>query len=290
MELWFLYALITIFTGGLTTFFSKVAANRGDDSNIVTMATFGVLLVGGFIMWLVTGASWGGFDQIMWPILASGILFAILFSLRIQALKYIDTTIFFPVYKTLAPLFLLVVGVFYFKDSLDGLDYLGIAVGALVPLLLIHRSEQARQNNLARGLGILLTCVLVTTVTFSLAKYIVDIVDNIWLFVWFQALIAVGFCLLRIIKQNGHAWWREIRSIPGRTWQIGIAAGFFDVVGAYFLFNALRDGLISIVYTINSFYLLVPIVLSVWFYKEHMNTRKALAIGLSIVAILFFQI
>ena len=62
-----------------------------------------------------------------------------------------------------------------------------------------------------------------------------------------------------------------------------------NALGIFFIFKATEVSL-SISYTINSFYILIPIILSMIIYKEHMNLRKGVAIVLSLLAIIFFQI
>jgi uncharacterized membrane protein len=44
---------------------------------------------------------------------------------------------------------------------------------------------------------------------------------------------------------------------------------------------------LSIVYTIHAHYILIPIIFSVIYYKEHMDLRKFLAVLISMIAIAF---
>ena len=48
---------------------------------------------------------------------------------------------------------------------------------------------------------------------------------------------------------------------------------------------ALSTGLVSIVYIIQAHYILIPIVLSVWWYRDHINVRKFIAVVVSFFAI-----
>jgi uncharacterized membrane protein len=49
--------------------------------------------------------------------------------------------------------------------------------------------------------------------------------------------------------------------------------------------NAMSTGQVSLVYTIQAHYIVIPIILSVIYYKEHMDLRKFAAVVLSMVAI-----
>jgi uncharacterized membrane protein len=56
--------------------------------------------------------------------------------------------------------------------------------------------------------------------------------------------------------------------------------GFFLTLLAF-----IYGGPLGIVYTINSLYILLPIILAIIFYGEHWNVRKAVAIILSVLAL-----
>jgi len=72
--------------------------------------------------------------------------------------------------------------------------------------------------------------------------------------------------------------------------KLSIISGVFQFAGfAFMILGFKAGGPLAIVYTVNSFYILIPIILSVIIYKEHFNLRKALAIGLSIVALAFLH-
>ena len=70
----------------------------------------------------------------------------------------------------------------------------------------------------------------------------------------------------------------------------GVFFGIFMAGSNIFLFLALQEGLVSIVYTIQSIYILIPIILSIVYFKEHINKRKIIAVILSIIALALFQI
>jgi uncharacterized membrane protein len=58
----------------------------------------------------------------------------------------------------------------------------------------------------------------------------------------------------------------------------------------FFIFYAYGNGgTLGVVQTINSMYILIPIVLAIYFYKEHWNAQKMLAVVLSVVALAFFH-
>ncbi len=209
--------------------------------------------------------------------------------LRITNLRYIDTTIYFPLYKTLGPVLVLVIGLYYFKESLTTYDYLGIGLGVLVPLMLLSRSEKDRQQNLVNGLLLLLLTASITAIAFATSKIGVDSGVNLWLFMSLQAIVGIIFAIFFALPNFKKDQILDFSLHKNAVWT-GLLLGLVDTMNVFFILMALTTGLVSVVYTVNSFYILIPIVLSVMLYGEHINFRKVLAIGLSIASVIFFQI
>ncbi len=72
---------------------------------------------------------------------------------------------------------------------------------------------------------------------------------------------------------------------------LGIAffVGVTQFTAFYLLLLAINGGDLSLVYSINAHYILIPIILSIWYYKEHWNTQKVIAIALSLVALVLLH-
>ena len=69
--------------------------------------------------------------------------------------------------------------------------------------------------------------------------------------------------------------------------KFSLALSIVQVIAVYSFTRALAGNL-AVVFTINSFSILIPIILSIIFYKEHFNFKKGLVIVLSIVSIILF--
>lgn len=289
MEPWFLYACATIVCSGLGSFLQKVSAKHNYNSKVVTIFSFVVTILVAPVVWYAQGTPIEGWYVALFAGGLGGLLYAMSYVLRITNLRYIDTTIYFPLYKTLGPLLVLVIGLLYFKDNLTTYDYLGIGIGVLVPLMLLSRSEKHRQQNLTKGLLLLLLTASITALAFATSKIGVDSGVNIWLFMSLQAIVGiVSAMLFAAPKFKKDKLW-DFTLHKKAVW-IGLLLGLIDTLNIFFILMALTTGLVSVVYTVNSFYILIPIVLSVILYGEHMNIRKAVAIGLSIASVVFFQI
>lgn len=215
---------------------------------------------------------------------AAGVTHGIGNFIRIESLRYIDSVIYFPINKVMGPLIVLIGGILFFEDSLTGLQYLGIMLSISVPLFLVSSTEQHRQNNLRLGLMYLVVSTLLTAGSTLLTKQaLVD--TSVVLFVLSIGQVAGTLSsLVILLKQHGREF-RKTLNIDFREVYLGVIGGVLAFFSSYSLLKALSLGLISIVYTIHAHYILVPILLSIWWYGEHINIRKAAAVTLSFLAI-----
>ncbi len=288
MELWFVYALLSALSAGLLTFLFKVAAVKNHNGSIVMMYAYGTLALFSSGVLLASGAF---FSNAIFLVVLIGVAVGVSFALsniaKVASLRYIDTAIMFPIYKTLGPIVVTIIGFFAFGERFSMYEMFGIAAGVIVPLMLLHKSEKSRQNNLSAGLLYMLLALAFSFVGVIFQKIVSDTQMNLWIF-----LAATGYS--GSIASFGLYYWRQKQInfplIFSRTMlSLGIVAGLLEVGATYGFMKALEGGQLAVAYTILSFYILIPIVLAVWFYKEHMNLRKGVAIALSILAIIFFK-
>ena len=286
MSTWFILSICSTVAAGLFVFMQKIAAMRNYNANILNTYSAATSAVIG----LIVAAIFEGFSELSFLMLslaiAAGMLFIIGSNLRMDALRYVDSTIFFPLHKFISPLFALLIGVFIFKESLTRPEWIGVILGLVTPLLLITKSENARQNNLARGLILMVISACLAATSVSINKQGTDMFASVLLFASVTQIFSAMFSLLLkyIHAKNGNQY-KDYKTIPvGYALLMGIMQylSFVMIMLAFSL-----NGLLAVVYTINSMYILIPIILSIVFYKEHWNLQKVIAIILSLLALFF---
>ena len=141
---------------GLYSFFLKVSAEKNHDSSQVSFYTYlsGAFLAGIFFF-LHLDFGFSSFLFIFFLAFLNAFLYFLATLTRIESLRCIHTTLYFPLYKTFGPLLVTVVSLFFFKESLSSSEIFGIVLGIFVPLLLINKKESSRQSNLKKGLFLL---------------------------------------------------------------------------------------------------------------------------------------
>jgi drug/metabolite transporter (DMT)-like permease len=179
-------------------------------------------------------------------------------------------------------------GLMFFGERFTVLQWIGIAFGHLIPLLLISKAEHNRQNNLIMGLLMVVIVSATSSVAAALNKYAIDSgmseLTTLWYSVWgiFSGSLIVLFVKLRslpfsYIRDNTTA--DLVKSAVFRS--VLICLSMLCVLFAYG-----NGGDLGIVQTIHSLYIVIPIVLSVLIYKEHINWKKVIAVILCIVSLL----
>jgi len=278
----FLWAIAATITAGVQLFFSKIIAHEGRDAAFNGIMMYG--LSGVMAALILIAHPWPKEWAIIGLLgLSSGAIHSFGNYIRIQSLKNIDSVVYFPINKVLGPLVVVAAGVLWFGDPLVLRQYIGIALSLSVPLLLISATEHHRQKNLRLGIVLLIQSTILTSVSVLFSKEGLAHGRDV-LFMIGASQLAGTMCSIAILyRQKGVR--TMVSHIDKRDVLLGALSGILAFFSTYTLFEALSTGLISIVYVIQAHYILIPIVLAVWWYKEHINVRKALAIVVSLLAI-----
>ncbi len=277
----FFWAIVAMLLAGLHIFMNKVVAHEQRDVAVNGLFSYGVPAFFGGVMLL-----WSGIpsDWLWIAIIAAiaGSSHAIGSMFRINALKYIDTAVFFPIYKIVQPTVIIAAGVLWFHEVLSPAQWIGILCGMSVPLLLINSTENKRQRDLKMGLTLLAVTVCFTALGIALSKIGAES-ENLVFFLFASQLVGALISIPLILKNTEHI--KKVLHPKGRDVFLGVITGLFQFASFYALLLAFSTGYLSIVFTIHAHYILIPIFLSVWFYGEHMDLRKFAAVVLSVIAI-----
>jgi len=290
MEPWFLSVLVATLLAGLSNFAFKVASKR--DYNGELFSLYGGLLN----MLLLPLAYFYGGEFVGWflvfVMLVVGAVGAVNNVAKIIALRFVDTSIYFPLYKTITPALAIVYGVYFFDELFSAKEWLGLFLGLLVPLVMIHKSDFKTQNNLTLGLWLVILTGVISAGAAALNKYATIFSGGAVL--QLVAFASVGIVLGSLVsffyknrKKNLVALLQDQTNVPLVGWAFARAG--LITASMWFMLLAFSDGApLAIANTIQSFYFLIPIVLSVMFYKEKIGWRRLLAIVLCMLTLVLF--
>lgn len=287
LELWFLLAVLSALLGGIFIFTTKVAAERNYD--IVLLSTVALVLSAMFTFSVVFyRGDFSGLGALLFFVVvlnAAGYMTVNI--LRHRAMQCIDTAVYYPLYKTLTPAIAIVAGLLFFSERFDTYEWIGLVLSLMVPLLLITHAEKERQKDLLRGLKLLVITAFFATFSAAIVKYGADVIENTWLFIALSDTATAGIGIAIMLSRNGkHPLVERLQTLknPSFLW-LAFWMGTMSATAYVALVFAFKFGTLGVVYTINSLYILIPIVLSIIYYHEHWNVRKVIAIILSIAAL-----
>ncbi|MEK7155883.1 MAG: DMT family transporter, partial [Patescibacteria group bacterium] len=280
----FAWTLGATIIGGVQAFVQKVVANQGRNSALNGFLMYGLSAVAAFVTLVLFYEVPKELFEIVVFGLLGGVTHAIGNFIRIESLKSIDSVIYFPINKVLGPLIVIVGGIWWFGESLALREIIGITVSICVPLILVSSAEKHRQVNLHLGLILLVISTVLTSFGALLTKKGLAY-DETLLCVMLLGQIAGAATSLIIFLREKHVRDGKNFGITLADLKLGAITGVFSFTGFWMLLKAMSMGQISIVYVIHAHYILVPIVLSIWWYREHINVRKVAAVGVSFLAI-----
>lgn len=287
LELWFAAAVVSSVGIGVYSYTHKIASMRGYNSALIN--SYGMGMSSSLLF--ITALFFDGL-QTLTPImagvaLAAGITFLISSNIRIDALRYLDATVALPIHKVVSPLFAIFLGIILFGEQFSVYEWAGLVFSLLTPILLISRHENGRQKHLIKGLILISLSAMGAAVVAYLNKLGADIFTS----VLFYGAVAnslgtvIGVMQYKFRNKNKGGI-VEVHHFDGPMLKLVLVGSLAQYVGfSCFLLAFDWGGTLGIVYTINSLYILIPIILSIIFYNEHWNLRKIVAIILSIAAL-----
>jgi|SRR3989344_5082700 len=279
-----LWTLAGTLFAGLALFTQKIAAEEGRSSAFYGVLSYGTAGALGLALLVFLP----DFPE-NWPTLAlfglaSGGIHGLANFTRIESLKYIDSVIFFPLSKMFGPLLVVGGAVLLFAENLSPLQYIGIVLSITVPLLLLTSAEHHRQKNLPAGLKLLFISTLFSTAAVLIAKQGLLYSSSVVLILSTSQIAGTIASAAILMRQHG-AGRAMFSHANRRDVQLGAVSGVIAFISSYCLFEAISSGYVSLVYVIQAHYILIPIVLSVWWYRDHINMRKLAAVVISFFAI-----
>lgn len=283
------WTLASTVLAGLALFVQKVVAEEGRSSAFNGFLMYGVSGVFAFGALLFLHELPPQWPTIVFFGLMGGAVHGLGNFIRIESLKYIDSVLFFPLNKILGPLLVVIGGVAIFGDSLTLIQYVGIGLSLTVPLLLVSSVEHQRQKNLSLGLKLLLASTILTAASMLLSKQGLLYGSAVLLMLCASQIAGTLASAAILLKQHG-AGFSMFAHASRKDVYLGLLSAFFGFLSAYSLFEALNTGFVSLVYVIQAHYILIPIVLSVWWYRDHINMRKFAAVVVSFLAIALLAI
>lgn len=290
IETWLILAIVSALAAGIGSFLYKIAAKEKVDIVLLSFCTAVLSSLMVFVCVLLYSDLSGFWHPMLIFAGLNSAFYLMTNVMKVKGLENIDSAIFFPLYKVFGPGIVIILGLLFFGERFTALEWIGLGLSLCIPFLLISKSEDGRQVNLKKGLFWLALTVIIGGLSIGIWKHGADIAPNTWMYVFAAEATMIPIAFVTLFRKHyGHLGAKFIEATkPNFIKMLLVAAVVHAIAGATFIFALKNGGALGIAYTINSLYILIPIILSIIFYNEHWNVRKVIAIILSVVAIGFF--
>lgn len=290
--MWFVFALLSALFAGLQAFLNKVAAERKCDTYHISASSSIVSFLAAVVLFLFTSSSLENIPSLLyWLALASGIFYVGRTISQLESLRFIDAAIFFPLYKVIGPAVVTLIGIVLLKDHISVAELVGIILSCMVPLLLITKAEHHRQKNLK--LGLILMVISTVLAAFTVVVNALAVQPDALLTIPFMVIAYAFSAIIGVViyaRRYRVEMYTTFKShCTPSTLLLGISIGLVQCVSFLFLLLAFSASDVSVVYSINAHSIVIPVILSVWLYKEHWNKQKAFALIVSILALILLH-
>ncbi len=282
---WFILALLAALSYGLQNFLYKVAAEKRLNAAWTTFSMMLTVAFFGMVLFFLLGKQIENVGLLLGLSLFASLSFCTSILLRIEVLKYIPASVSFPIIR-MGVVIVVLFSIFYFKETLSFFQVIGIILAISVAFILSKNEKKDKmRKNYRLGVLLLIFAVLVSVGSNIAVKFVAINLDIVtFLFVSYTINTFYSLGLSRKLQGDGDS------NNHGQAIILGIIIGFANLVGIFLILSSLKTGPLSIVNTINSLSFVIPIILSIILYGEHITRRRVLGFILSILAVVLLGI
>lgn len=282
MNSWFLNSIIAMFAfGGMQALF-KVPAAKGYNKFTYSVLGFIAALILSFVFFkdaisfdahtMLLGLLWGMAN-------ASIVL------LQMVILKKLDTNASFPITSLGSHVLVIIIGILFFNDVLSLVQVIAL-IGTF--LLVGFYNHTNKHITLGNGLLPIATGIILLSTFIKFVQKIASSVSVTGDYVFWQFFFATiaTLCILFLSKNNQSVE----RKIDGKLLLWSALVGALTFIGTISMVKALSTGPFSLVYTINTFYILVSSIVAWKLFGEKLTRQKIVFILLAIVVLLLIKL
>lgn len=278
---WYFLAISTLVFFGLQHFLFKMSAEKKCNTAWTTtsfMATTSLLSI---IAIIITRPEIENIIGLSLIAFFNSITFLLGVLANVEGLKHIPASVFYPI-RRMGVAIVVLIGVFFLKETLTFFQIIGVLLVILVFFLLTkNEDEKVKDKNFNLGILLAISVIMLYSINsviikFAAAEY------NLLAFMAISYVLSTMFSLTIRKKMQT----KNTKNNHKTAIIIGFFVGLLNFAGFFILMKALSVGPLSIVLPLNSMSFIVTIILSVIFYKEKITLRRISGVVLSILAII----
>ena len=294
-EMWILYATLAMIAGGISMAFLKVPSIF----NINTRVYSFLISVISFILGLTLfhDSIFIDYSTMLYAALCA-IFLILTFQKQMEVFKKVDVSTILPFTSLSSHVLVIILGIFFFHDHISVIQSIAIISGIL--FLIQYKNIHLNTHFNGAMIYMVSSIVLFSTANKFTQKYGAIKVDvyNFTFWLVFFMMIASLFLIIIYERTNFLKKYSLISFIKSNILIFNnkkillytLCAGICSFVANVYLTKALATGPFSLVYTINSLYLLITSFVAWKLFNEKQTGNKILYICIAIVIILLIKL
>lgn len=288
-----MFASLSVLFAGAQAIVQKVAIERGLSTVLVN--SYSALISGSIaaLIWLLSDRQEGVTLFATALIFFCGISYMYGVVNRSRAMRYLDVSVVLTSYKTLTVLATVIGGIFFFGEALSQEAWVGVFAAMAVPIFLNEKVVALRWSSFkTHGMVLLFLAIVMGSFGMILTKFTVSFVESMLLFTALNHLFAGAFGMGQQIYTQRGDWHKQFLDYRHPHHELALASilgGAAQCAGFFALLKAFEAGPLSLVYAVNSVYIIIPILFAMWYYQERMTFRRFIAVVLSGAAIVLIK-
>ena len=287
MQQYLIFTFIALFAFGFQTFLYKVSAARNCNTAKTTLSFMITVFILSFAFWIITKQPLGEIKFLIFFAVINAIAFLATTTTRINALKYIPTSISYPIIRV-STIFVVAFSILYFKDSLSYYQFAGIILAVAVVFILYRNDKEDKIKNFKLGLSLTLIAMITSALTTTAQKFAAIHVNKLS-YITLSYIINI-FLVLILNKQIAGKVKSNTQKSKRDAWMIGFLIGLFNFVGFFCVLQAYSMGPLSIIAPLHDLNFVIAIILATIVYKEKLTKRRILGVILSVVSVVLLSI
>ncbi len=284
---WFLYAITGAVLIGVFVALFKIPAHKG--YKILPVLLFSFLTSGITAIALFHGS----FGQTSTGVLVCaflwGLAFAVASAVQMHALHHVDVAVLSPLTASLGLSASVVIGTFFFHDTISFAAWCGITLVILTILFLSEKSEKNERSFFGAGFFFVMVIVALGVFNTFLVKYetVHFSIEAIQLYQYFFAALMTAV-LIPITKQHKLGGITQKDMEDAAPW--GILLGLLSALGGYLYYLSVKTGPFAIVNSISSLYIIVTVIVAAVVFREKLTRKRALLVLFAVIALILMQL
>ena len=269
--MWIINSLLAALFSGLTTFFAKIGLKKEDSTFIAGIRTIIIFIFSIIIYFIFENKNNLTIKNLIY-IFLSGVSTTILWIVYFKALSLQNVSLVTPIDK-LSIIMTLILSTLIFKEDISIIKIVSMILIIIGAFLMINKKDN---NSDKKWIIYAFLTALFTSISSILAKIgLKDI--NPYLATLFRTFIVLIIIWIIIIYR------KKCKKVDKYTLKYVILSGICTSLSWIFYFKALKNGIVSIVFSLEKLSAAICVLLSIIFLKERLTKKGIFGFILLIV-------